>query len=122
MRYEIIKDAAIAWVREFNAFPTTMIEKLITLEPDSWHEITPNIEERKTDFLPMWGWVWQMTDICDIDWLENNLEEVAECGFSIYESDEFGVFIGIDGAGYNFYEKHWLPLYKARGLQWHEKE
>lgn len=122
MRYETIKDAARAWIGEFNAFPTTMIEKLITLEPDTWHEITPNIEKCETVFLPMWGWVWQMTDICDIDWLENNLDEVVKCGFSIYESDEFGLFIGINGGGYDFYEEHWLPLYKARGLQWHKTE
>ena len=24
--------------------------------------------------------------------------------------------------GYDFYENHWIPLYKARGLQWHETE
>ena len=122
MRFETIKDATRAWIGEFNAFPITMIEKLITLEPNSWYEITPNIEESETDFLPMWGWIWQMTDICDTDWLENNLEEVAECGFRIYESDEFGLFIGIDGAGYDFYKEHWIPLYKARGLQWHKTE
>lgn len=30
--------------------------------------------------------------------------------------------IGIDGAGYDFYEAHWIPLYEARGLHWHEGE
>ena len=34
----------------------------------------------------------------------------------------FGYFFGIDGAGYSFYEEHWIPLYKARGLQWHKTE
>ena len=32
-----------------------------------------------------------------------------------------GYFFGIDGAGYSFYEEHWIPLYKARGLQWHKE-
>ena len=39
----------------------------------------------------------------------------------MYESGEFGYFFGIDGAGYDFYECHWIPLYKARGLQWHDE-
>lgn len=26
------------------------------------------------------------------------------------------------GAGYSFYTEHWIPLYKARGLKWHDKE
>ena len=45
---------------------------------------------------------------------------MSECGFRIFESEEFGYFFGIDGAGYDFYEQHWLPLYKARGLKWHD--
>lgn len=68
----------------------------------------------------MWGTMWQFGDSADEWWLENHLEEMAACGFRIYESNEFGYFFGIDGAGYSFYEEHWIPLYKAVGLQWHE--
>lgn len=47
---------------------------------------------------------------------------MADCGFRIYESDDFGGYIfGIDGAGYDFYDAHWIPLYKARGLRWHKE-
>ena len=46
---------------------------------------------------------------------------MANCGFRIYEIDE-GIIFGIDGAGYSFYDEDWIPLYKARGLQWHETE
>lgn len=70
--------------------------------------------------LPMWGWLWNPHSL-DEDWIKDNLEIVADCGFRIYESDEVGVLIGIDGAGYDFYEAHWIPLYKARGLQWHNE-
>ena len=44
---------------------------------------------------------------------------MSKCGFRIYKSYEFGCFFGIDGMGYDFYDEHWLPLYEARGLQWH---
>ena len=47
---------------------------------------------------------------------------MSECGFRIYYSEKYGYFFGIDGAGYDFYEAHWIPLYKARGLKWHEND
>ena len=76
------------------------------------------------EFLPMWGTLWTFGDSADDYWLTNcdGIRKMSECGFRIYESDDFGYFFGIDGAGYDFYEAHWIPLYKARGLQWHDTE
>ena len=72
--------------------------------------------------LPMWGTLWSFGDSADDYWLEelDGIRIMSECGFRVYESDEFGYFFGIDGAGYDFYELHWIPLYKKRGLQWHD--
>lgn len=83
-----------------------------------------DFEINHDDYLPMWGTMWSFGDSCDDWWLEegNGIELMSQCGFRIYESEEFGYFFGIDGAGYDFYESHWIPLYKARGLQWHETE
>ena len=172
MKYKNIEEATREWVKEFNAFPLGMIEKLFNVDVDDWHEVTPisegcrvwsndyqemgevieitededgneivkvkldndNEEEIETtendisreedSYFPMWGTMWQFGDSCDDWWLENDngLEIMAKCGFRIYESEEFGYFFGIDGAGYNFYEALWIPLYKARGLEWHETE
>lgn len=73
--------------------------------------------------LPMWGTMWSFGDSCDDWWLEEGegIKIMSQCGFRIYEHEEFGYFFGIDGAGYDFYEAHWIPLYKARGLQWHDE-
>jgi hypothetical protein len=57
----------------------------------------------------------------DEEWIRNNLEVVEACGFLIYDSDETGILLGVDGAGYSFYDAHWIPLYNARGLMWHTK-
>lgn len=162
-------DAAHEWVREFNAFPYGMIDKLMSNDPDEWSEITvPSAGDRvyvydvpegcsnegsihnydmeselyfvepdkgemltveKDDFevdrdgrLPMWGTLWQFGDSADDYWLEElgGIQVMSDCGFRIYEHEEFGYFFGIDGAGYDFYEAHWLPLYNKRGLQWHD--
>ena len=76
------------------------------------------------DILPMWGTLWSFGYSCDDWWLEedNGIEIMSRCGFRIYQSDDFGYFFGIDGACYDFYESHWIPLYKARGLHWHSEE
>lgn len=70
--------------------------------------------------LPMWGTMWTFGSSLDEEWARNNLDALEECGIWVYESDELGVFFGINGAGYDFYEQHWMPLYEKRGLQWHE--
>lgn len=167
-----IREAAEMWVREFNAIPQGMIEKLMGLEPDNWHEVTApaagrrvyvfnlpdgcesqanfgeivgynededtytvemddgavivaeesNFEVETDDSLPMWGTMWSFGDSCDDHWMEDQggVRIMSECGFRVFESDDFGYFFGIDGAGYSFYEAHWEPLYRARGLQWHD--
>ena len=75
-------------------------------------------------YLPMWGTMWTFGSSLDTYWIEEQggLEVMADCGFRIYETDELGYVFGIDGAGYDFYTDHWIPLYDARGLKWHEIE
>ena len=118
-------EAAREWVREFNEIPTQMIAKLWNAEPEGWREVTSSDNEVEDyDQLPMWGTMWAFSDSCDSDWLKfgNGILKMSQCGFRVFESEEFGYFFGIDGAGYDFYEAHWLPLYNARGLKWHDTE
>ena len=70
----------------------------------------------------MWGTLWTLGCKSDEDWVSGNIEKMQECGFRVYEQEDFGILIGIDGVGYDFYEAHWIPLYKARGLHWHSTE
>lgn len=87
----------------------------ILVEPD-------NLEVVDEDTLPMWGTMWSFGDSCDDYWLEyaDGVRVMSDCGFRIYQHEEWGYFFGIDGAGYDFYSEHWIPLYKSRGLQWHD--
>ena len=63
-------------------------------------------------------------DSADDYWMEelDGIKVMSDCGFRIYESDDWGYFFGIDGCGYDFYEAHWIPAYRKRGLQWHDPE
>ena len=124
MIYDTIREAATAWVNGFNAVPVAVVEKLMRLDLDEVLEITPGRRDEDADYLPMWGTMWSFGNSADDYWLEekDGLELMAECGFRIYEQEDFGYLFGIDGAGYSFMEAHWIPLYKARGLHWHEEE
>ena len=98
-----------------------------SIEMDSGREISADsgdFEVIHYDGLPMWGMMWSFGDSADNYWLEhmNGIHIMSECGFRIFKSEEFGYFFGIDGAGYDFYEAHWIPLYRARGLQWHDPD
>lgn len=147
MKFQTIKEACQYWVRGFNAIPISLIEKAYVDNIDELYELTPvryycndcytefnefkengcpicgseNYAEMEYDsWLPMWGWMWTFDNGLDESWARDHIQEMANCGFRIYESDELGLLFGIDGAGYDFYEQHWIPLYKSRGLYWHE--
>lgn len=80
------------------------------------------MEVDRDGYLPMWGSMWSFEDSADDNWLSDmgGIRIMSECGFRIYEHEEWGYFFGIDGCGYSFFDEHWIPLYKKRGLKWHD--
>ena len=97
------------------------------VETDDGEKVTVSEDEITLAFdssLPMWGTMWSFDDMCDDYWVEeqDGLQKLSDCGFRVYRSEEYGIFFGIDGAGYDFYQAHWIPLYEARGLHWHDEE
>lgn len=107
-------EACKEWIeKHFDAIPTQLIEKAYENCIDEIDILAPQDED--TPIFPAWGWVFHPSWQCDEEWIRENAERIAkECRVIIYETDEVGVFIGIDGAGYDFYESHWLPLYRLR--------
>ena len=86
-----------------------------------------DLEPQFDDHFPIWGTMWAFSDSIDNDWLSgefdtDGLQLMADCGFRVFESEDYGYVFGIDGAGYDFFEQHWIPLYKARGLHWHDTD
>ena len=137
------------WVQGFNAIPGGLIEKAYKDNPEELELLAggtlvcgycgnhaeddknpepcecgrTDVDEYHNEAIYAWpaGWgtLWSISNGLDEEWIENNLKTVAACGFLVYTSDETGVILGIDGGGYNFYDAHWIKLYKARGLVWH---
>lgn len=97
----------------------------VDFENGETHDVPiEDLSPEEDSSLPMWSTMWAFSDPCNSNWIddEDNQRKMAECGFRIYESEDYGYIFGIDGAGYSFYDSHWLPLYKARGLHWHNEE
>ncbi|MCY7861110.1 hypothetical protein MOD67_13875 [Bacillus licheniformis] len=148
MKKMTLKQAVQKWVSEFNQIPQSLIVKAYPMIEDIEILSTPKVcgccgsadigeygngelyclscggtDDITNKYgLPMWGYMWTFKDSFDVEWAKENIDKMADCGFWVYQSDELGLFFGIDGAGYDFYESHWIPLYKATGLKWHSED
>jgi len=86
-------------------------------------------EEGQYEFGPVygwpaaWGWLFHPSQSFEEDRIRADPEGCAKaCQVLVYDSDETGILVGVDGAGYDFYEAHWIPLYEWFGYKWHEEE
>lgn len=127
MKYDTKLQATKEWLKEWNQYPQWIVEKMVGENYEFFQNITPykdDDDNEYEEFFPIWGTLFEMSDSTDIYWLEENLDEIAECGVKIYSYDDGDnqmYLLGIDGAGYDFYENHWVPLYEKRGLKWHKE-
>lgn len=128
--YKTKEDCTRCWLKE----DWSMLDSTLITENDGWYEnwsfmganeegyeyYDPDCEEPTTYCgVPMWN-TWFEPCGFDLDWIAEHEDEVARLGFTlIYHEDELWG-LGIDGAGFNFYDAFWIPLYDLRGLKWHE--
>lgn len=116
--------------KEFDFISELMIHDMIENDIGNFEDITPYSDDPDDgdyppcDYeygLPMWGTMFAPHDGFHEMWIREHLQEVKNCGFTIFDSD-YGLFLGIDGCGYDFYESHWTPLYDAEGMAWHDEQ
>ena len=147
MKGKTVVDAAAEWVNGFNAVRYGMIETLMKAFPNDWSELTtPSygdrvcvwdgendgqrgviVEDRYDKEPDLHRIEFDNKELGDVILAEDEFEVdgirlMSECGFRIYEHEEWGYFFGIDGMGYSFMDEHWEPLYRARSLQWHDEK
>jgi len=106
-----VLEATKRWVGSYlNNIPTSLVAKGTNLK-----ELTSPQEG-----LPSWGTMWSFKVSLDEDWALESISKMQEIGFRVFECDELPCVFGIDAGGYDFFKHHWVPLYLARGLEWHE--
>lgn len=117
-----IEQACRKWIGEdFSMIPMSLIKKAYKDNPEELILLsTDNV--CKLDYLACWEWAFVPDNPFDKEWIKDNIAIVEKCGFLIYKSDDVDVMLMVDGCGYSFYNKHWIPLYKARGFNWHCEE
>jgi hypothetical protein len=116
-----LEEAVKLWVgRDFSSIPTELIKKAYRDNPEELELLSSEYPE--LDYPSGWGYMFHPENSLDEEWIRENISIVEECGFLIYDTEETGILLGIDGCGYSFYENHWTPLYKARDLHWHTEE
>ena len=121
-----IGDTVYVYDEDTNGEITAQVEDGYEILLENGTEITATVDDFtlvQNDILPIWGTMWNFGDSLDENWLENGegLTALSECGFRVFYHEDFGYYFGIDGAGYDFYAEHWIPLYIARGLNWHNQ-
>lgn len=134
MIYATKEQAAHEMVSGFNRIPTWLIEDSIKVcsedwiiceKVEEWDDDEDDYVEFYTDYgnMPMWGWAFDPSGYLTYEWMDEHREPLMDIGFTIIENVDNGFWcLGIDGAGYDFYEAHWLPLYELTGFEWHEDE
>ena len=116
-----IEEACKKWVdREFSNIPSGLIKRAYKENPEELELLSS--EYPIYDWPAGWGYLFHPDFSLDEEWIRENIETVEKCGFLVYDCEETGILLGIDGGGYSFYENHWIPLYKARCLKWHDEE
>lgn len=114
MKYATELEAVYAWVNEFNAIENKVLLEAIGNEWDEW-EVLEDVEDDGVPEWPMWGWLWSFYDSADESWAWDHEKTLLDIGFTIIKNESEGWFyIGINGAGFDFYDAFWLPLYRAR--------
>lgn len=127
--------------RETNTIPLSLLESSVGECGLFEHILYPSEELLKPDFLcsyghdewtddledefqaykddlewhPMWGWAFGVPEF----W-ENKVDELYNCGIGVISTDD-GTFLFIAGAGYDFYDAHWIPMF-SKVVPWIEFE
>ena len=69
------------------------------------------IEDEMSSHYPMWNYVFLAKSVYTTEDIVAKVDELYSIGLGVFEhKEETGIFV--PGAGYNFYDKHWIPLYE----------
>jgi len=111
------------YLNEFLGYEGDYQEKIKTiedLEKEENEEIKKEfevyVEQQQNENYPMWNTVWEITNNSDYF----QADKLAEIGIGILEFKE-KYYLFIAGAGYDFYEAHWIPLF-TKILPWIKNE
>ena len=110
---DIRREVSDRFDHDFNYIPLPLLEKAY---PDGQlleHIIYPEGYDFETEQLyPMWNTLFEARHQILSEKLIHNVNELAQIGIHLMQVDETFAMMFIAGAGYDFYESHFFPLYR----------
>lgn len=114
-----------------------MVEREFSPIPTPWVRTIGEIHGGELFNLPMWGTMWLVNDYVGTKLSRHAVTMSADCGDDYDEEMEGERWIkgtaaylyrienqwvvGVNGAGWNFYEGVWDVIYDLLGLEWHKQ-
>lgn len=111
----LVRNGALRWVNQWNEIPTPAVTRVARA---AGYEVLAG-EPGDGPWLTMWGDMWTFKNHLDATWARKNPGAFAAAGLVLFDVQEIGLVFGIDAAGYEFLDDHFVPLYIERGHPWH---
>lgn len=99
------------WVKvEFNTISESYLN-FEEMELLNYSELEECHDGGYFEYVPIWGYYFEVDSSLLEEIILDNLKEVSSIGFHVFKHETTeNILLGIDGAGYDFYEAHWEPL------------
>lgn len=109
---ENLKFYAQEMLDSWDAIPTEWIESLWEKDFDFMQPLSVDEYNNLRYDLGIWGFSWLLSSY----WSEkilDNIDTINEelTALRLFETDR-GVIVSVDAAGFDFFERVWIPLYK----------
>ena len=127
IRLENVQRIFPNWYEETLTVEPTDKEVLYNYNKKSMTE--DELEDAKMEMMDtqrevMWGTLFEAKNkFVAEDIIDNSDAIISDAGFTIIDLSrenegeyETGVFLGVNGMGYDFFDSHWIPLYKILGV------
>ena len=127
IRLENVQRIFPNWYEETLTVEPTDKEVLYNYNKKSMTE--DELEDAKMEMMDtqrevMWGTLFEAKNkFVAEDIIDNSDAIISDAGFTIIDLSrenegeyETGVFLGVNGMGYDFFDAHWIPLYKILGV------
>ena len=127
IRLENVQRIFPNWYEETLTVEPTDKEVLYNYNKKSMTE--DELEDAKMEMMDtqrevMWGTLFEAKNkFVAENIIDNSDAIISDAGFTIIDLSrenegeyETGVFLGVNGMGYDFFDAHWIPLYKILGV------
>jgi hypothetical protein len=115
MEQEILSKVQKRFNNDFNFISLQLLEKAYPDGELRDYLIYPDdyaFEYEEEPTYPMWSTLFEARSEYMSDKLKEYKNELADLGIYLLEIKETNTIMFICGCGYDFYEKHWGPLYR----------